>query len=88
MNRSVLSKLKIYAAVVGGSAVVVLGVLAGHFTQNPQMAASGSSGGSPATTSTTPPTAPAIEKASPAITGPAPLYAGQAPNSNPQAGIP
>jgi hypothetical protein len=24
----------------------------------------------------------------PAITGPAPLYAGQAPNSNPQAAIP
>ena len=84
MNRTVLSKSKTYAAIVGGGAIVVLGVLAGHFTQNPQMAASG---GSPAAVTSTPPTTPAIEKASPSITGPAPLWAGEAPDTNPQAGI-
>jgi hypothetical protein len=36
------------------------------------------------TAETTPPAAPSIAEAVPAIRGPAPLYAGQAPNANPQ----
>ncbi|PXX02504.1 hypothetical protein C8E89_12450 [Mycolicibacterium moriokaense] len=87
MSRKVTAKLRMCAAVAGSCAIATLGALAVTFTQNPQVAASGSSGGS-VTTSTTPPAAPVITKAEPAITGPAPLYAGQAPNSNPQAAIP
>lgn len=87
MSRKVTAKLRMCAAVAGSCAMVTLGALAGMFTQNPQIAASGSSGGS-VTTSTTPPAVPVITKAVPTITGPAPLYAGEAPNSNPQAAIP
>jgi hypothetical protein len=87
MSRKVTAKLRMWTAVAASCAMVTLGALAVMFAQNPQAAASGSSGGA-VTTSTTPPAAPLITKAVPAITGPAPLYAGQAPNSNPQAGIP
>lgn len=81
------AKLKVCAAVAGSAAVVTLAALGMTLSHSPQMYASGSSGGS-VTTSTTPPTVPVITKAEPSITGPAPLYAGQAPNSNPQAAMP
>ena len=87
MNRKVTAKLRVWAAMAGCAAVVALGASVVMVTHTPQVAASGGSGGS-VTTSTTPPAVPVITKAEPAITGPAPLYAGQAPNSNPQAAIP
>lgn len=37
---------------------------------------------------TTPPESPDVAKAVPGITGPAPLFAGEAPDSNPQSPIP
>jgi hypothetical protein len=75
------------AAVTGAGAVVMLAGLGVASAQSPQIAAAGSTGGS-AATPTTPPAAPLITKAEPAITGPAPLYAGEDPDSNPQAAIP
>jgi hypothetical protein len=72
---------------VGGGALIALGGIAVHYTQDAQVTAAGSSTAATAVTST-PPTAPAIEKAVPAITGPAPLYAGEDPDTNPQAPIP
>jgi hypothetical protein len=67
--------------------VVAFGALAVVFDQSPAFAASGSSGGSVATP-TTPPAVPLITKAVPSITGPAPLYAGEDPDSNPAAAFP
>ena len=87
MSLRVTTKLRVCAAVAGSGAVLSLAGLGLMFTQNPQIAASSSSGGSVATP-TTPPAVPVITKAVPAITGPAPLYAGEAPDSNPQAAIP
>src|ERR1700759_1919738 len=84
MNLRITAKLRMCAAVAGSSAVIALVGLGLMFTQNPEIAASGSSGGSVAPP-TTPPAVPVITKAVPTITGPAPLYAGEAPDSNPQA---
>ena len=78
MTLRVTAMLRVCAAVAGSGAVL---------TQNPQIAASGSSGGSVAAP-TTPPAVPVVTKAVPTITGPAPLYAGEDPDSNPLAAIP
>ena len=67
------------AAALTGAAV--------YYTQGADVTAAGNSSGASAVT-TTPPNVPAIEKAVPSITGPAPLFAGEAPDSNPQAAIP
>jgi hypothetical protein len=87
MNQSIVQKLRLCAAIVGTGAVVALGGLAVYCMQDAHVTAAGSSSGA-APVTTTPPTAPAIAKAVPSITGPAPLYAGEAPDSNPQAPIP
>jgi len=87
MSPEITAKLRVCAAAAGSGAVFTLAALGVMVAQNPQIAASGSSGGSVATP-TTPPAVPVITKAVPAITGPAPLYAGEAPDSNPQAPIP
>jgi len=87
MSLRITAKLRMCAAVAGSGAVLTLAALGVMFAQDPQIAASGSTGGSVATP-TTPPAVPVITKAVPAITGPAPLYAGEAPDSNPQAAIP
>jgi len=87
MSRRIAAKLRVCAAVAGSGAMVTLAGLGVALAQNPQIAASGSTGGSVATP-TTPPAAPLITKAEPSITGPAPLYAGEDPDSNPQAAIP
>lgn len=87
MSLTVMQKMRLYAAVFGGGAVIALAGAAVYYMQGADVAAAGSSSAATAVT-TTPPTAPAIEKAVPSITGPAPLYAGEAPDSNPQAAIP
>lgn len=87
MSLKVVQKTRLYAAIVGGAAMLILGGVGVYYAQGADVTASGDSSGASAVT-TTPPTAPAIAKAQPSITGPAPLYAGEAPNSNPQAAIP
>jgi hypothetical protein len=86
MGHKVFHRMRLCAAIVGGGAVIALGGVAVYGMQGAEATAAGSSSG--AAPVTTPPTAPAIAKAEPSITGPAPLYAGEAPDSNPQAPIP
>ena len=83
----VVQKMRLCAAIVGGGAVVALSGVAVYGMQGVQVTTAKSSSGATAIT-TTLPTVPAIEKAVPSITGPAPLYAGEGPDSNPQAPIP
>jgi len=85
MTLESVQKMRLCAAVFGGGAMIALGGLAVVYTQGVDVTAAGSSS---AGVTTTPPTAPAITKAVPSITGPAPLYAGEGPDSNPQAPIP
>jgi hypothetical protein len=85
MSQKIIHNLRLCAAVIGGGAMIALGGVAVYCMQGGQLAAAGSSS---VAVTTTPPTAPAIEKAVPSIIGPAPLYVGEAPNSNPQAAIP
>lgn len=85
MGLTVIQKMRLYAAVVGGGAVIALAGAAVYYTQGADVTAAGN--GVTAVT-TTPPTTPAIAKAVPSITGPAPLFAGEKPDSNPQAAIP
>jgi hypothetical protein len=87
ISMTVVPKLRLCAAIVGGGAMIALGGIAVYCTQSAEVTASGDAGAG-APTTTTPPSAPAVAKAVPSITGPAPLYAGEAPNSNPQAAIP
>jgi len=87
MSLTVIQKMRLCAAVVGGGAVIALTGAAVYYTQGADVTAAGNSSGASAVT-TTPPNGPAIEKAVPSITGPAPLFAGEAPDSNPQAAIP
>jgi hypothetical protein len=87
MSLELVQKVRLCAAVAGGGAMIALAGAAVYFTHDVDFTAAGSSSGSAPATST-PPTAPAIAKASPSITGPAPLYAGEAPDTNPQAAIP
>jgi hypothetical protein len=87
MNMNAVHRMRLYAAMVGGGALIALGGMAVDRAQDAQASAAGSSTGATAVTSV-PPTAPATEKAVPRITGPAPLYAGEDPDTNPQAPIP
>jgi len=82
-----IQQLRLCAALMGSGALIVLGGAAVFHTQGADVTAAGSSSGAGPATST-PPTKPAITKAVPSITGPAPLYAGEGPDSNPQAPIP
>jgi|EndMetStandDraft_6_1072998.scaffolds.fasta_scaffold66877_4 hypothetical protein len=68
--------VKVFAAIIGGSAVVALGTVNAAFAQEHagQNVAKNSVMTTGATTiETTPPTAPAVGQAAPSITGPAPL---------------
>ena len=85
MSQKVVHNMRLCAAVIGGGAMIALGGVAVYCMQGEQVTAAGNSS---VAATTTPPTVPAIEKAVPSITGPAPLYAGEAPDSNPQAPIP
>jgi hypothetical protein len=76
----------VMAAILGGSAAVTAGALSAALV--PQQGANvvkydvvnaGST-----TTLSTPPATPATQMAVPAIRGPAPLFVGEAPDSNPQ----
>jgi hypothetical protein len=78
--------LKVTAAIMGGAAAVTAGALSAALL--PQQSANVVTrdvvvAGATSTLST-PPTAPATGMAIPAIKGPAPLWAGEAPDSNPQ----
>jgi hypothetical protein len=84
-NTKAVRSMRLCAALVGGGALIGVGGVAVYCTQDEQVRAAGSS---IAPVTSTPPTAPAIEKAVPSITGPAPLFAGEDPDTNPQAPIP
>ncbi len=87
MSINPMQKMRFCSVVVGSGALIMMGGVAVYYTQGMDFTAAGNSNvGTP--TTTTPPTVPAIAKAAPSITGPAPLYAGEGPNSNPQAPIP
>lgn len=83
MNSTSRRNVRMTAAIVGGSAIVAVGGLS---------AALGTTAGANAavidigstTTMATPPATPSITEAVPAMRGPAPLWAGEAPDSNPQ----
>ncbi|MDT5075827.1 MAG: hypothetical protein QOJ80_464 [Mycobacterium sp.] len=68
---------KLFAAIIGGSAVVTLGALSAGIVEG--QTAPASAAGSPqmtlgaTTTVSTPPNAPAVGNAAPSIKGPAPL---------------
>jgi hypothetical protein len=68
--------VKVFAAIIGGSAVVALGAMNAAFTQEhagQDMAKSSTMTMGATSTETTPPTAPAVGEAAPSIKGPAPL---------------
>ncbi|HEV7423428.1 MAG TPA: hypothetical protein VGO30_26910 [Mycobacterium sp.] len=68
--------VKVFAVIIGGSAVVALGAMNAAFTHEHagQDVAKGTTMTIGATsTETTPPTAPAVGEAAPSIKGPAPL---------------
>ncbi len=76
--------MKSLAAVVGGAALLTMGALAVSIDQGPTAAHADASPAGATVTATTPTTAPAITMAVPSIKGPAPLFAGEAPDANPQ----
>lgn len=68
--------VKVFAAIIGGSAVVALGAMNAAFTQehaSQDVAKSSTMTVGATSTETTPPTAPVIGEAAPSIKGPAPL---------------
>lgn len=68
--------VKVFAAIIGGSAIVALGAMNAAFTQEhagQDVAKSTTMTIGATSTETTPPTAPAVGEAAPAIKGPAPL---------------
>lgn len=82
MRSRSLGRLRICAATVGGCAAFALvGVAANAGEVSPLHAAAVPDG--QAITVSTPSETPAITKAVPTITGPAPLFAGEAPDTNP-----
>jgi hypothetical protein len=90
MSSSIRSNVKLFAAAVGGSALVALGVVSVVVAQhsNGQINATGATVGAvPAATATT--TSPelglqGIISAAPTMTGKAPYWPGQSPNHVPQ----
>jgi hypothetical protein len=75
--------VKMMAAILGGSAAVTAGALSAALVPQQGVKYNVVNAGSTSTFST-PPTAPATGMAIPSIKGPAPLWAGEAPDSNPQ----
>ena len=77
MHSSKPNNVKLFAAVIGGSAVVAMGALSTAFSQElgPNMVAKSSTMtiGSTTTTAKKPPTVEATSMAVPTIKGPAPL---------------
>jgi hypothetical protein len=77
--------VKLAAAILGGSAAVTAGALSAALVPQGANAVKYDVVNAGATsTFSTPPTAPATGMAIPSIKGPAPLWAGEAPDSNPQ----
>ena len=76
--------MKSLAAVAGGAALLTMGALAVTVDQGPTPARIDASSAGATVTATTPSTMPAITMAVPSISGPAPLFAGEAPDANPQ----
>jgi hypothetical protein len=75
--------VKMMAAILGGSAAVTAGALSAAIVPQQSVNYDVVNAGSTSTFST-PPATPATQMAIPAIKGPAPLWAGEAPDSNPQ----
>ena len=76
--------VKLASAIIGGSAVIgALALYAGVTSHTSQIDTAKSS----IVSFTPPPSTPTIAVAVPSITGPAPMWAGEAPNSNPQAPV-
>lgn len=76
--------MKSFAVLASCAALIAMGVLGvdadrGHLSESADANSIGAT-----VTATTPPEEPPITMAVPAIHGPAPLYAGEAPDSNPQ----
>jgi len=72
--------VKLAAAIIGGSAVVgAVALYAGVTAPASQIDVAKST----IRSTTAPPSTPTVAVAVPAITGPAPLFAGQDPNTNP-----
>jgi hypothetical protein len=87
MNTNTLRGLRGCAAIVGCGAAIAMAWLGGDVTTSSRLQATIPDGQAIAVS--TPPSTPAITKAVPTITGPAPLYAGEGPDTNPQsAGLP
>ncbi|MGB8404176.1 MAG: hypothetical protein WCE30_08940 [Mycobacterium sp.] len=77
--------VKLAAVIIGGSAVVGIVALYAGVSSGPSQI---STANSSIVSFTPPPSTPSISVAVPGITGPAPMWAGEAPNANPQAGAP
>jgi hypothetical protein len=78
--------VKLAAAILGGSAAVTMGALSSSLVtqQGANVVERDVIVAGATSTLSTPPSVPATAMAVPAIKGPAPLWAGEAPNSNPQ----
>jgi hypothetical protein len=75
--------VKLASAIIGGSAMVgALALYAGVTSQASETDTAKTS----IISFTPPPSTPTVSVAVPGITGPAPMWVGEAPNSNPQAG--
>jgi hypothetical protein len=76
--------VKMTAAILGGAAAVTAGALSMALVPQQGVVKSDYVVAGATSTLSTPPTAPATGMAIPSIKGPAPLFAGEAPDSNPQ----
>lgn len=75
--------VKLASVIIGGSAVIGAAALyAGVTLHGAEIDTAKTS----IVSFTAPPSTPTVSVAVPGITGPAPMWAGEAPNSNPQAG--
>jgi hypothetical protein len=74
--------VKLASVIIGGSAVIGAGALyVGVTSQASEIDTAKTS----IVSFTAPPSTPSVSVAVPSITGPAPMWAGEAPNTNPQA---
>jgi hypothetical protein len=80
MRSTKSTKVSAIAAIIGASAVFAIAAMSMAITDEHANAATGDV----TVTATTPPPTPAIGFAAPSITGKAPLWAGEAPDTNPQ----
>jgi hypothetical protein len=76
--------VKLTAAIMGGAAAVAAGAFSVALAPQQGVVTSDYVVAGATSTLSTPPTAPATGMAIPSIKGPAPLFAGEAPDSNPQ----